>query len=154
MGSPSKVLVQAEGTLRQVIENLVDAQEGLQKIGEAIKDEPLKRLLLAESLARAEFRGELENILHQEGVRDVHETGTATGTLLKAWSGEKLKLGVSDDKLLETAEKEEKLAIEAYHQALSKKLPRPILDVLGRQVRRVVVSHKTIAKARESVRAA
>src|SRR6266567_4608962 len=144
MGSPSNVLAQAEGTLRQVIENLVDAQEGLQKIGEAIKDEPLKRFLLGESLARAEFRGELENILHQEGVRDVHETGTATGKLLKAWSEVKVKFGASDDKLLETAEKEEKLAIDAYHEALSRKLPRPILDVLGTQVQRVVISHKTI----------
>src|SRR5260370_31333548 len=110
MGSPSKVLVKAEGTLRQVIENLVDAQEGLQKMGGAIKQEPVKRFLLAESLERAEFRGELENILHQEGMRDLHETGTAAGKLLKAWSGVKVKLGAGEDGLLEIAEKEEKLA--------------------------------------------
>ena|ERR1700716_1935850 len=154
MGNPSKLLVDAEGTVRQVIGNLRDAQEGLQKIGEAIKEEPVKLFLLAESLARAEFRGELENILIQEGVHDVHETGTATGKLLKAWSGVKLKLGAGDDSLLEIAEKEEQLAIEAYHQALSKKLPGPIKEVLETQVQRVVASHKFIVKARDILRPA
>ena len=154
MGNPSKLLVDAEGTVRQVIDNLRDAQEGLQKTGEAIKEEPVKLFLLAESLARAEFRGELENILIQEGVHDVHETGTATGKLLKAWSGVKLKLGAGDDSLLEIAEKEEQLAIEAYHQALSKKLPGPIKEVLETQVQRVVASHKFIVKARDILRPA
>lgn len=152
MESPKKVLVQTEGTLRQVIENLVDAQEGLQKIGEAVREEPVKQFLLAESLARAEFRGELENILHQEGVRDIHEAGTPAGKLLRAWSGLKLQVGASDNSLLEIAEKEERRAIEAYHEALSKKLPRPVEEVLGKQVQRVVASHKTIVKARESLR--
>ena len=154
MGNPSKLLVDAEGTVRQVIDNLRDAQEGLQKTGEAIKEEPVKLFLLAESLARAEFRGELENILIQEGVHDVHETGTVTGKLLKAWSGVKLKLGAGDDSLLEIAEKEEQLAIEAYHQALSKKLPGPIKEVLETQVQRVVASHKFIVKARDILRPA
>jgi uncharacterized protein (TIGR02284 family) len=154
MGNPSKLLVDAEGTVRQVIDNLRDAQEGLQKTGEAIKEEPVKLFLLAESLARAEFRGELENILIQEGVHDVHETGTATGKLLKAWSAVKLKLGAGDDSLLEIAEKEEQLAIEAYHQALSKKLPGPIKEVLETQVQRVVASHKFIVKARDILRPA
>lgn len=154
MGNPSKPLVDAEGTVRQVIDNLRDAQEGLQKTGEAIKEEPVKLFLLAESLARAEFRGELENMLIQEGVHDVHETGTATGKLLKVWSGVKLKLGAGDDSLLEIAEKEEQLAIEAYHQALSKKLPGPIKEVLETQVQRVVASHKFIVKARDILRPA
>jgi uncharacterized protein (TIGR02284 family) len=151
MESPSELLVKTEGTLRQVIENLVDAQEGLQKVGQAIRNEPMKMFLLAESLARAEFRGELENILHQEGVRDVHETGTTSGQLLRAWSGLKLKAGASDDSLLEIAEKEERRAIEAYHEALKKKLPLPVEEVLATQVQRVVSSHKTILKARESL---
>jgi uncharacterized protein (TIGR02284 family) len=154
MNSPKKVLVQTEGMLRQVIENLVDEQEGLQKIGEAVREEPIKLFLLAESLARAEFRGELENILHQEGVPDVHETGTPAGKFLRAWSGLKLQVGASDDSLLEIAEKEEQRAVEAYHEALSRKLPRPIEEVLANQVQRVVASHKSIVKARESLRQA
>lgn len=152
MDSPKKILVQTETTLREVIDNLIDAQEGLKKIGEALKDESIKRVLLTESLARAEFRGELENILHQEGVRDIEEAGTATGKLLRAWSGLKLKAGASEDSLLEIAEKEEQRAIEAYHQALNRKLPRDVEEVLATHVQRIVASHKAIQKAREVLR--
>jgi uncharacterized protein (TIGR02284 family) len=154
MAGPEKLLEQAEGTLRQVIENLVDAQEGLQHVGDAVKDERVKRFLLSESLARADFRGQLENILHQEGVQDVHVTGTPSGKLFKAWSGIKVKAGASEDSLLEIAAKEEQNVIDAYHHALSRKLPRPILDVLGTQVQRIAASHRTIVKAQETVRAA
>jgi hypothetical protein len=34
---PSKDLIEAESTLRTSIENLIDAQEGFQKIGEALE---------------------------------------------------------------------------------------------------------------------
>lgn len=152
MESPKNILVQTEDTLRQVIDNLVDAQEGLKKVGEAIRDEPMKIFLLAESLARAEFRGELENILHQEGVRDIDESGTVPGKLLRSWSGLKVQMGGSDASLLDLAEKEERRAIEAYHEALNRKLPRVVEEVLGNQVRRVVASHNAILKARESIR--
>jgi uncharacterized protein (TIGR02284 family) len=154
MAGPEKVLEQAEGTLRQVIENLVDAQEGLQHVGDSVKNEHVKRFLLAESLARADYRGQLENILHQGGVRDVHVTGTPSGKLFKAWAGIKLKAGASEDSLLEIAAKEEQNVIDAYHEALSRKLPRPILDILGTQVQRIAASHRTIVKARDTVRAA
>ena len=152
MDSSKKIPAQTKNTLRELIDNLIDAQEGLQKIGESLKDESIKRVLLAESLARAEFRGELENILHQVGVPDVDESGTAVGKLLRSWSGLKLKVGGSDDQLLEIAEKEEQRAIEAYHQALARKLPRDVEEVLATHVQRIVASHKAIQKAREVLR--
>lgn len=130
----------------------MDAQDGLQQIAEAIREDPVKRFLLTESLARAEFRGELENILYHEGVPDVSESGTPAGKLLRAWSDIKLQVGTSDDELLDIAEREEQRAIEAYHDALSRKLPRPVEDVLAAQVQRVVASHRTIVKARERLR--
>ena len=73
VGNPSKDLLETEGALRTIIETLIDNQEGFWKIGEALEDETLKRYFLDESLKRAEFRGELENILHQEGVKDIQE---------------------------------------------------------------------------------
>jgi hypothetical protein len=87
MPNPSNTLQELESTLRLVIETLVDGQEGLQKIGDDLKDEKLKRHFLAESLHRAQFRGDLEAILHQEGVHDVHEGGTASGAVQRAWAG-------------------------------------------------------------------
>ena len=150
MSSPSKDLVEAEGTLRVVIENLIDAQEGLQKIGEEIKDERLKRFFLTESLKRAQFRGELENILHQEGVRDVHETGTAAGAFVRAWTGIKAKLGGGEDGLLQAAEEAEHSMIEAYNDGLSRDLPAPMRAVLAEQALWIVSSHNFIRTTRET----
>src|ERR1035437_6651847 len=79
MPGPSKDLKEAEGALRLVIEALIDGQEGFQGIGDSLKDETLKRYFVAESLKRAQFRGDLETILHQDGVKDIKESGTAAG---------------------------------------------------------------------------
>ena len=54
-----------EKVLLEVIEVLQDGQKGFAEIGEHLKDEQLKKYFLAESLKRANFRGELENVLHR-----------------------------------------------------------------------------------------
>ena len=107
VGNPSKDLIETEGALRTVIETLIDNQEGFRKIGEALEDETLKRYFLDESLKRAEFRGELENILHQEGVKDIQESGSAAGTFIRLFTGLKTALGAGADALLNTAEEAE-----------------------------------------------
>jgi uncharacterized protein (TIGR02284 family) len=149
MGSPSKDLVEVEGTLRAVIENLIDAQGGLQKIGEEIKDGEMKRFFLAESLKRAQFRGDLESILHQEGVRDLEETGTAAGAFVQAWTGLRARLGGGEEILLQAAEEAEHTMIEAYDYALRNDLPSPIKRVLAKQALSIVASHSAIRAARE-----
>jgi uncharacterized protein (TIGR02284 family) len=150
MGSPSKDLVEAESALRLVIENLIDAQEGMLKIGEEAIDEALKTFFLAEALKRAQYRGELENILHREGVRDIHESGTAAGTFVRAWTGLRAKLGGGDAGLLQAAEEAEHTMIESYNDALGNDLPAPIREVLTQQSRWIVASHNAIRAARES----
>ena len=148
MPSPSKDLLEVEGMLRVVIENLIDAQEGFQRIGEEVKDESLKRRFLAESLKRAQFRGDLENILHQEGVRDIRESGTAAGAFVRAWTGLTARLGGGHDGLLQAAEEAEHTMIEAYNAALTQDLPGPIREVLTRQALWTVASHSAIRAAR------
>ena len=96
-----------ESALKSVINALEDGQKGMAEIGEHLKDEQLKRYFLAESLKRANFRGELENELHRHGVADVHETGTAAGAVYRVWADLKAKLGGGDHTLLETAEQGE-----------------------------------------------
>ena len=147
MGHPSKDLIEAEGTLRTVIEALVDEQEGFQKIGEAIKDESLKRYFLAESLKRAEFRGELENILHQEGVRDIHETGSPAGSFRRLFTGLKKAFGAGTHAMLESAEEAEDAARQAYENALDRLLPEPVREVLIRQAAHVKGSHAFVKAA-------
>lgn len=147
MGSPSKDLIRTEDTLRGLIEHLIDAQEGLQKIGDDVKDEALKRHFLGESLKRAQYRGELENILHQEGERDLHIRGTAEGTVVRAWAGLKAALGGGDQTLLATADEAEDTLVRAYAEALAKDLPFPIREVLAVQASHVQRSREYVGAA-------
>lgn len=149
MGHPSKDLLEAEGTLRTIIETLIDDQKGFQQIGEALEDDSLKHYFLAESLKRAEFRGELENILHQEGVRDIHETPSPAGEFLRLFTSLKAALGGSTHTLLASAEEAEQAANDAYENALDKFLPMPIREVLVRQAAEIASSHVRIKAARD-----
>lgn len=141
-----------ESVLKSVINALEDGQKGMAEIGEHLKSETLKHYFLAESLKRANFRGELENVLHRHGVPDVHESGTAAGALYRAWAGLKAKLGGGDLTLLETAEQAEDEAKAAYKDALSQELPLPIRQLLVEQQTQILTSHDFIRDERDALR--
>jgi uncharacterized protein (TIGR02284 family) len=149
MPGPSKDLKEAEGALRLVIEALIDGQEGFQGIGDSLKDETLKRYFLAESLKRAQFRGDLETILHQDGVKDIKESGTAAGAFVRIWGDLKAIVGGGDHALLQTAEEAEDKTIEAYSDALEKYLPGPVREVLTEQAAHIRSSHEYVRAARD-----
>ncbi len=143
-----------ESALKAVINALEDGQKGMAAIGEHLKDETLKRYFLAESLKRASFRGELENVLHRHGVPDVKETGTTAGALYRAWAGLKAKFGGGDHTLLETAEQAEDEAKDAYKDALNQDLPLPVRQLLAEQQTHVLMSHDFIRDKRNALKAA
>jgi len=149
MSSPSKTLHKVEETLTSVIESLIDGQEGFQKTGDVLKDPILKRHFLQESLKRAEFRGELETVLHQEGIHDIKEGGSFSGTLRRTWGDLKAAMGASDHSLLETAEEAEDAAKKAYAEALDSVLPFPIRQLLVTQSAHIQASHKYVKEARD-----
>ncbi len=150
MSSPSKDLKEVESSLRSVIQALIDGQEGFKKIGEEMKDETLKEYFLAESLTRAQFRGTLESILHQEGVHDIKESGTAAGTILRAWGNLKSALGGGDSSLLSTAEEGEDEAVQAYARAMEAYMPLPVRQVLATQAAHIEKSHEFVKAARDT----
>jgi uncharacterized protein (TIGR02284 family) len=140
---------EVEDILRSVIQSLIDGQEGFQKIGEHLKDETLRRYFAAESLKRAEFRGEIEETLHHEGVHEVREKGTFGGTVHRAWGDIKAHLGGGDHTLLETSEAGEDAAKKAYQEALQKELPLPIKQLLDAQYAHIQTSHDYVKAARD-----
>ncbi|MGD0098216.1 MAG: PA2169 family four-helix-bundle protein [Terracidiphilus sp.] len=150
MPNPSKALLETEEILRSIIQALIDSQEGFQKIGAELKNETLRGFFRVESLRRGEFRGELENLLHQEGVHDVNESGTMAGTVRGAWADLKVKLGGGDHTLLVTAEQAEDEAKRAYKEALEKDLPLPIRQTLTGQFAHIQASHDYVRNARDS----
>ncbi|QHN02506.1 PA2169 family four-helix-bundle protein [Granulicella sp. WH15] len=142
-----------ESTVKSVINVLQDSQKGFADIGEHLKDETLKRYFLAESLKRARFRAELENELHRHGVKDVHETGTVSGTLHRAWGDLKGKVfGSSDHELLATAEQGEDVAKKTYTEALEQELPLPLRQLLTEQFAHIQTSHGYVKLHRDETK--
>ena len=141
---------EVQSVLKAVVNVLEDSQKGFADIGEHLKDDTLKRYFLAESLKRANFRGELENELHRHGVADVHETGTVAGAFHRTWGDLKAKLGGGDTTLLETAEQGEDAAKKAYKDALEQDLPLPIRQLLTEQQSHVLASHDFVKAQRDA----
>jgi uncharacterized protein (TIGR02284 family) len=137
--------------LNSLISALLDSQKGFADIGEHLKDETLKRYFLAESLKRASFRGDLEEVLHQSGVHDIKESGTTAGALHRTWGDLKAKLGGGDHTLLETAEQGEDEAKKAYADALSQDLPLPIRQLIGEQQAHILTSHDFVKSHRDAL---
>jgi uncharacterized protein (TIGR02284 family) len=150
MSNTSNTLQEVESTLKSVIESLIDGQEGFRQVGDDLKDPVLKKYFLAESLKRAQFRGELEEVLHQEGIHDVKESGSATATLHRSWAELKSKLGAGDHSLLVTAEQGEDRAKAAYKDALDKELPFPVRQLLSTQSAHIQTSHDYVKAARDA----
>jgi uncharacterized protein (TIGR02284 family) len=140
-----------ESALLSVINVLQDSQKGFAEIGDLLKDESLKRYFLAESLERARFRGALEEELHRQGVHDIHERGTVTGTLQRVWADLKAKLGGGDHALLVAAERGEDEAKKVYADALKQDLPLPIRQLVAEQQAHILLSHDYVRSHRDAL---
>ena len=142
-----------ELALNSLISALLDSQKGFAEIGEHLKDETLKRYFLAESLKRASFRGDLEEVLHQNGVHDIKESGTTIGTLQRTWGDIKARLGGGDHTLLETAEQGEDEAKKAYADVLEQDLPLPVRQLVAEQQAHVLMAHDFVRDHRDALSA-
>jgi uncharacterized protein (TIGR02284 family) len=143
-----------ESALKAVISVLEDGQKGMAEMGERLKNPELKRFFLAESLKRANFRGELENELHRHGIADVDESGTVTGALYRAWAGLKATLGGGDASLLSTAEEADEETRQAYKDALNQDLPVPVRQLLVEQQTQILTTRDFIREARSELKQA
>ncbi|MDE1176504.1 MAG: PA2169 family four-helix-bundle protein [Edaphobacter sp.] len=139
--------------LNSLISVLLDSQKGFAEIGDHLTDSSLKQFFLTESLTRAGFRGVLEEVLHQNGVHDLHESGTALGALHRAWGDLKARFGAGDHALLETAQQGEVEASDAYRDALDQDLPLPVRQTLAGQMEHVLESHDYIRDHRNALAA-
>jgi uncharacterized protein (TIGR02284 family) len=137
--------------LNELISTLLDSQKGFADIGDHLKDQTLKKYFLAESLKRASFRGDLEEVLHQNGVHDIKESGTTLGTLNRAWGDLKAKLGGGDHTLLDTAERGEDEAKKAYADALDQDLPLPVRQLIAEQQAHILTSHDYVRDHRNAL---
>jgi len=149
MSNPSATLQAVEETLQSIVKSLIDCQKSFQKIGEELTEPTLKHYFLEESLNRAEFRGDIETILHQEGVHDIEEDGSKSGTLNRIWAEFKATLGGGDRTLLESAEQDGEAAIMQYTEALHSELPFPVRQLLSAQAAHIQLFNAYIRMVRD-----
>jgi uncharacterized protein (TIGR02284 family) len=154
---PSPEVEQAKSAIYTLIQELTDSQEALVEIGEKLSDQTMRRFFLAESLKRAQFRGELEALLNQEGVSEIRENGpTARAAHCPRGRLRRSTLEGGDFTLLAEAERDEDTVQEAYDYAISAQLPQHIRGVLNKQASHIHRSHNYVRAARDraSVKAA
>ena len=144
MSNPSATLQVVEETLQSLIECLIDGQKGFQKIAEQLNDPTLKHYFNEETLQRAEFHGDLESVLHHEGIHDINESGTMKASLRRVWGEFKANLGGGDQSLLYTATQDGDVAIKMYDEALKKELPSPVRQLLSTQAAHIQLFNEYI----------
>ena len=154
MATDSQKNYELESALKSVINVLEDGQKGMAEIGEHLKDEALKRYFLAESLTRANFRGELENELHRHGVADVHESGTAAGALHRAWAGAEGQAWRRGSYAAGDRGTGRRRGQRAYKDALRQDLPLPVRQLLTEQQTHILTSHDFVRSHRDALKAA
>jgi hypothetical protein len=138
MANPTITLRNVEETLHSVILSLMHAQKGFQKLGENMKSKMVRRYFMAESLKRAEFRGALETMLHQEGMHDIVEDLKGSGAAYPAWTGLQTILQGRDHAILVTAEQAERETLQSYIEALANDdLPLPARKLLSAQSKHI-----------------
>jgi uncharacterized protein (TIGR02284 family) len=143
---------QMEEIIRSVMQSLIDCEEGFQKLVDEVIDPRLRRYFREESSMRAQFRSELEAVLLQEGMEEIHEGGSVAGGLRRAWGELKSALGGDDHILLVTAEEGDNQAMEAYRKAFEMDLPFPVQQLLAAQVGHVEASRDYLRAAHDSTR--
>jgi uncharacterized protein (TIGR02284 family) len=135
MSMPEHIaLDKVESTLKDLVETLRSNQEGFKELGHRLEDGRAKRFFLEETQVRAEYAAELENELHRMGVHDVKAGSSFTAKARYLWGEIQASLAGGEKALLSTAAKGDEAARDAYTKALKEDLPRPLRELLQRQL--------------------
>lgn len=140
--------------LQDLIETARDGQEGYREASEHVKDPEVRSFFLEQSLERARFAGELEDLLREFGESNPDRSGSAAGALHRKWIDAKSALGGGDRTILESVEQGEDSAKNAYEKALSASLPSNVLEVVRRQAESVRAAHDHVKMLRDRLKKA
>jgi uncharacterized protein (TIGR02284 family) len=140
-----------------VIEKLAevckDGEKGYKDAAEHAKRSDLKSFFTTESSERGRFAGELQSVLTKLGKTEKKESGTVAGAMHRAWIDTKVGLGAGDKSILESVEKGEDEAKEAYQEAIRASLPSDVAEIVSRQARSVQTAHDRVKSLRDGLAA-
>jgi len=140
-----------------VIEKLAevckDGEKGYKDAAEHAKRSDLKSFFTTESSERGRFAGELQSVLTKLGKTEKKESGTVAGAMHRAWIDTKVGLGAGDKSILESVERGEDEAKEAYQEAIRASLPSDVAEIVSRQARSVQTAHDRVKSLRDGLAA-
>jgi uncharacterized protein (TIGR02284 family) len=139
--------------IEKLIEVCKDGEKGYKDAAEHVKRSDLKTFFAAKSAERGRFARELHTVLMNLGKTEKKESGTVAGTLHRVWIDTKVGLGAGDKSILESVEKGEDGARDAYREAIGSPLPADVADIVSRQARSVQTAHDQVKTLRDGLAA-
>ena len=130
-----------------------DGEKGYKDAAEHAKRSDLKTFFAAQSSERGRFARELQTVLMNLGKREKKESGTVAGALHRVWIDTKVGLGAGDKSILESVEKGEDEARDAYREAIGSPLPPEAADIVSRQARNIQAAHDQVKSLRDGLAA-
>ena len=122
-------------SLHKLVELNKDSDRGYKEASENIKDPELKTILYRLSQQRAEFRGDIEEILRKDYQDNADPSDSFLSKLHRGWMDFKTSLSSNDNQaVLDECIRGEKHAIETYQEELSEHLPNYIEETLRAQL--------------------
>ncbi len=132
--------------LQGLLEKNYDAEKGFKKAMEDAKSPNLKNFLMHQAAQRGRFANELTHELRNLNEQP-KESGSATGTLHRAWIDIKTAVtGNSDESILEECIRGEKASWEEYSETLKNtNFPENISSIVSKQATEV---HQTLSQVK------
>jgi uncharacterized protein (TIGR02284 family) len=141
--------------LEDLIETCRDGENGFTQAAEKINDPEIRSFFLAQSRERAQFALELQAEVQRLGKGEPQRKGSAAGALHRSWMGLKEALGGGTKSILESAEKGEDSARDAYQKALTDEdLPPSARPIVQRQAESVRLANDRVRHLRDTAKAA
>jgi uncharacterized protein (TIGR02284 family) len=141
-----------------VVENLIetckDGKKGYEDASQHVKRADLKTYFNEQSMERSRFAGELEGELVRLGKPDKKVSGSASGSMHRAWLDTKVALGGGDKTILESVEAGEDRAKDTYNKAMTGSLPGSVMEIVRRQATSVQRAHDKVKMLRDAEKAA
>jgi len=137
-------------TLNGLIETCKDGQEGFKEAAEGVERSDLKSLFYEFSQQRAQFAGELQQLVQQLG-GDPGNSGSVAGALHRGWINIKSAvMGRDESSILAECERGEDSAKNNFKAALEEALPANVMEVVQQQYVAVQSAHDRIKALRDS----
>ena len=138
-------------TLNNLIETCKDGQDGFKQSAEGVTDSSLKSLFYELGQQRAQFAGELQNLVRELG-GDPEKSGSTTGALHRGWINIKSAVtGQDNGAILSEAERGEDVAKKAYKDALDENLPANVRNIVQAEYAKVQQAHDKVRDLRDAV---